>query len=223
MLRSAFKNHLIREDSLNIPASEAYKVLRTNIEFSNINASIQTIMIASTQKGEGKSVTSANLAATYAKSNKKVLLIDANLRNPLQHQIFNLSNSLGLSTLLSNQSELREITMVTDIKNLSVIPSGPLLANPPEALGSYRMLAFLEEAKQLYDIIIIDTPPILSVADAQIVAAQCDGVLLIVKAGKVSKEALTKAKAVLDLVGVKVMGAVLNNVNAKRAAFYSAY
>jgi capsular exopolysaccharide synthesis family protein len=221
--RSTYKSHLIIEDSSNKPASEAYKVLKTNIEFSNINEHIQIIMVASTLKGEGKSVTSANLAVTYAQSSKKVLLIDANLRDPSQHQIFNISNSQGLSSLLSNGSELKDSTIVTDIKNLSLIPSGPLLTNPPEALGSKRMLAILDELKMLYDVIVIDTPPILSVADAQIVASQCDGVLLVVKTGKVNKEALTKAKAVLDLVGVRVIGAVLNNVNSKKTNYYSPY
>ncbi|MGM0880095.1 MAG: CpsD/CapB family tyrosine-protein kinase [Bacillota bacterium] len=223
MSRSIHNDQLITDSNPKSPISEAYKILRTNIEFSNVDEKLQTIMITSTKMSEGKSTTSANLAVTYAQSNKKVLLIDADLRKPTQHHIFRLSNRFGLTSLLSHQNDLDDVLLQTTVDNLSVIPSGPIPPNPSEMLASKRMEVLLEELKQRFDIIIIDTPPVLAVADSQIVAAQCEGVIMVIDSGRVKKEAALKAKASLELVNARIIGVVINNIKRNDADDYYYY
>lgn len=223
MSRSIHNDQLITDSNPKSPISEAYKILRTNIEFSNVDEKLQTIMITSTKMSEGKSTTSANLAVTYAQSNKKVLLIDADLRKPTQHHIFKLSNRFGLTSLLSHQNDLDDVLLQTSVDNLSVIPSGPIPPNPSEMLESKRMGALLEELKQRFDIIIIDTPPVLAVTDSQIVAAQCEGVIMVIDSGRVKKDAALKAKASLELVNARIIGVVINNIKRNDAEDYYYY
>lgn len=214
---------LITESNPKSPISEAYKILRTNIQFSNLDTDIQTIMVTSAAMGEGKSTTSANLAVAYAQAGKKVLIIDADLRKPTQHHIFRVSNRIGLTSVLSHQGPLGSALLDTTVEQLSIIPSGPIPPNPSEILASKRMSSMLDDLKSQFDIIIIDTPPTLAVTDAQIIAAQSDGVLMVVDAGKVKKEASARAKAGLDMVGTKLLGVVLNNISRSSAEGYYYY
>lgn len=217
MSRSMASYQLITDRTTNTFVSEAYKSLRTNLEFSTRDEKVKTIMITSTQETEGKSTIAANLSVAFAQTNKKVLLIDADMRGSSQHEIFNTSNDKGISNLLSRQCQLKEATMSTLLGSLNLIPAGPIPVNPSEILSSDELSALLEELTDSYDIIIIDTPPILSFTDSQIIAAQCDGVLLIANTGKVKKEALFKAKASLELVKARILGIVLNNSEPKKA------
>lgn len=217
MSRSMPSYQLITDRTTNTFVSEAYKSLRTNLEFSTRDEKVQTIMITSTQETEGKSTIAANLSVAFALTNKKVLLIDADMRGSSQHEIFNTPNDKGISNLLSHQCQLKEATMSTLLGSLNLIPAGPIPPNPSEILASYEMSALLEELKESYDVIIIDTPPILSFTDSQIIAAQCDGVLLVANTGKVKKEALFKAKVSLELVKARILGVVLNNSELKKA------
>jgi len=203
---------LLLHDNARSPEAEAYKSLRTNIEFAKVDEAIRTVVITSAVKGEGKSTTAANLAVAYAKANKKVLLLDADLRAPSQHEIFRLDNRAGLSTLLSRQQSAEEATVPSGIPFLDVIPSGPVPAGPSEMLASRRMAALLEEWSDAYEMVIVDTPAVLDAADPSILSARCDGVLLVVDYGKVKKEAALKAKAALDLVQARFLGTVINNV-----------
>ena len=214
---------LITESNPKSPISEAYKILRTNIQFSNLDTDIQTIMVTSAAMGEGKSTTSANLAVAYAQAGKKVLIIDADLRKPTQHHIFRVSNRVGLTSVLSHQSPLGSALLDTTVEQLSIIPSGPIPPNPSEILASKRMSSMLDDLKSQFDIIVIDTPPTLAVTDAQIIAAQSDGVLMVVDAGKVKKDAAARAKAGLDMVGAKLLGVVLNNISRSSAEGYYYY
>ncbi|EXX91444.1 capsular biosynthesis protein [Paenibacillus darwinianus] len=214
---------LITERNPKSPISEAYKILRTNIQFSNLDVDIQTIMVTSTAMGEGKSTTSANLAVTYAQAGRKVLIIDADLRKPTQHHILRVSNRVGLTSVLSHQCQLDAVLLDTTMDHLSIIPSGPIPPNPSEILASKRMNGLLEDLKSRFDIIIIDTPPVLAVTDAQIMAAQSDGVLMVVDSGKVKKDAALRAKASLDMVGAKLIGVVLNNISRSRSEGYYTY
>lgn len=223
MSRLMPKWNLITETNPKSPISEGYRILRTNIEYSSIDQSLQIIMVTSSKPSEGKSTTCANMAVAFAQSNKRVLLIDADLRKPTQHHIFGKSNRFGLTTALFNQKELQDVIQQTNTDNLSLIPSGPTPPNPSELLSSNRMAALLETTKSMYDMIIIDTPPILFVTDAQIVAAQSDGVVLVVDSGKVKKDVALKAKASLDHVKAKLLGVVLNNINRKHADSYYYY
>jgi capsular exopolysaccharide synthesis family protein len=207
------KRSLIAETSPKSAISEAYRRLRTNIEFSNRDGALKTIAITSAVPGEGRSTTSANIAVAYAQANKNVLLIDADLRKPSQHHIFELSNHYGLSTMLTGRSEPEDVIQKTIIDNLQVISAGPIPSNPSELLDSLSMTTLLEATKERFDIIIIDTPPIMTVTDALVVAGKCDGVVLVIHAGKVKNDAAAKAHASLEYGKATILGAVLNHVS----------
>lgn len=198
------------------PVSEAYRTLRTNILFSSIDEQIQTIMVASAISGEGKTTTVSNLAVAYAQEGKKVLLIDADFRKPSLHKVFMISNQLGLTSVLSNQTSIQDVVKETFVENLDVITSGPIPPNPSEMLGSLKMRTVLEQIKERYDVILFDTPPLLAVTDALIVSSMCDGVILVVNSRKVKKELVKKAKANLEHVHSRFLGVVLNNVNMSK-------
>ncbi|KIL40137.1 capsular biosynthesis protein [Gordoniibacillus kamchatkensis] len=214
---------LITNTNTKSPISEAYRILRTNIEFSNVDRNLKCIMFASSQFGEGKSTTASNLAVTYAQTNRKVLLIDCDMRRPSQHHIFMLSNRYGLSSYLSHQVDLDEIIVDSTIPNLSVIVAGPIPPNPSELLASKRMSAMLEQLREQFDMIIIDTPPIMAVADAQIAATLCDGVLLVMDSGRVKREIAMKSKQKLEHVKARILGVVLNKISRKNANSYYYY
>ncbi|MEV5027111.1 CpsD/CapB family tyrosine-protein kinase [Paenibacillus sp. LPE1-1-1.1] len=223
MSRLIRKWNLIAEKNPNSPISEGYRMLRTNIEFSTIDHKLQIIMVTSSQPGEGKSITCANMAVSFAHANKRVLVIDADLRKPAQHHIFGLSNHKGLTSALFHQQELKDVIQHSNTENLSVIAAGPNPPNPSELLSSDHMGALLEKLRETYDVIIIDTPSIMSVTDAQIVAAQSDGVVLVIGSGKVKKEVALKAKASLEHVQANLIGVVLNNINRNHSDSYSYY
>lgn len=214
---------LITESNPKSPISEGYRMLRTNIEFSTIDTKLQVIMVTSSKPSEGKSTTSANMAVAYAQSNKRVLLIDGDLRKPSQHHIFGKSNRIGLTNALFKQKLLGDVIQNSNTENLSIIHAGPTPPNPSELLSSRQMASLLATARELYDVIIIDTPPILSVTDAQIVATLSDGVVLVVDSGKVKKEVALKAKASLEHVNAKLIGVVLNNINRNHSDSYTYY
>ncbi|WP_141501951.1 CpsD/CapB family tyrosine-protein kinase [Paenibacillus luteus] len=223
MSRLIPKWNLITELNPKSPISEGYRMLRTNIEFSTINQKLQIIMVTSSKPSEGKSTTCANMAVAFAQANKKVLLIDADLRKPSQHHIFGKSNRSGLTTALLNQLELRDIIQFTNTENLSIIQAGPTPPNPSELLSSDPMALLLKRAREQFDVIIVDTPPIMSVTDAQIVATQSDGVVLVIDSGKVKKDVVLKAKASLDHVKARLIGVVLNKINRNHSDIYSYY
>ncbi|WP_338553114.1 CpsD/CapB family tyrosine-protein kinase [Paenibacillus sp. KS-LC4] len=214
---------LITETNPKSPISEAYRILRTNIDFSNLEEEIRILMVTSTKMNEGKSTTSANIAVTYAQSNKKVLLIDADMRKPTQHQLFRVSNQVGLTSVLSNQKEWETAIQTTSVSGLSLLPAGPVPPNPSEMLASKRMDQLLGKMKEHYDIIIVDTPPIMVVTDAQIVASKSDGVVLVIDSGTVKKEAAIKAKASLEHVKARILGVVLNKIKRSSSEGYLYY
>ncbi|MGO4549187.1 CpsD/CapB family tyrosine-protein kinase [Paenibacillus sp. 2TAB23] len=223
MSRLIPKWNLITELNPKSPISEGYRMLRTNIEFSTISQKLQVIMVTSSKPSEGKSTTCANMAVAYAQANKKVLLIDADLRKPSQHHIFGKSNRTGLTTALFNQLALEDIIQFTNTDNLSIIQAGPTPPNPSELLSSEQMAALLKTAREKFDVVIIDTPPIMSVTDAQIVATQSDGVVLVIDSGKVKKEVALKAKASIEHVKARLIGVVLNKINRNHSDIYSYY
>ncbi len=217
------QRHLITVTNPRSPVSEAFRALRTNIDFSSVDEQIQIIMVTSSGPEEGKSTVTANLAAAYAQADKKVLLIDGDLRKPTAHKTFSLSNRAGLSSLLSQQADLEDVVQDSGVSNLSIMTSGPIPPNPAEMMASNRMSAVLQELRQRYDMILFDTPPLLAVTDAQIVASKSDGVIMVVSYGKVKRDIAAKAKANLDRVGAKMLGVVLNNVKRKASEGYYYY
>jgi capsular exopolysaccharide synthesis family protein len=203
--------------------AEAFKTLRTNIRFSVNGAEPKIVLVTSAEKGEGKSTTTANLAAAYALDNKRVIVIDADLRKPTLHQFFGKTNRLGLSNLLVQQCSLEEAVLDTGIPGLMMIASGTIASHPTEILGSDRMKALLQKLGQSYDMVLIDSPPIIMFSDAQILAAQCDGVVMVINCGKVKNRIAKKAKEQLDFVGAKILGAILNNVKKYDEDFHYYY
>lgn len=223
MSKSENKRPLISLLNPKSPVTEAYRSIRTNIDFSSLDHNIQVIMSTSATPGEGKSTTICNLAVVYAQSDKKVVLIDADLRKPTMHHTFQLSNRIGLSSLLSRQADMTSVVQETTIPNLSVITSGPIPPNPSEMVASGRMSALIEELRDQYDIILIDTPPMLAVTDAQIISTKSDGVVLVLDSGRVKKDMALKVQEQLNQVNAKILGVVLNNVKKKQGAGYYYY
>ncbi|MED4600749.1 CpsD/CapB family tyrosine-protein kinase [Paenibacillus validus] len=214
---------IITHENPKSPISEAYRTLRTNIQFSAIDEELRVIMATSAGPGEGKSTTLTNLAVAYAQADMRVVLIDADLRKPTMHHTFSLSNRMGLTSVLSGQAELDEVVRESYIPNLNLITSGPIPPNPSEMLASKRMTKLLDDLKERFDVILIDAPPILAVTDSQIVATKSDGVILVIDSGKVKRDMAIKAKANLEHVNARILGVVLNNMDRKNAESYYYY
>jgi capsular exopolysaccharide synthesis family protein len=217
------KRKLISAIDPKSPISEQYRTIRTNIQFSAIDNDIKSIMTTSTGPGEGKSTTVSNLAVVFAQQGKKVLLVDADLRKPTVHYTFNLTNTIGFSNVLTRQAVLTEAVKDTKIENLSILTSGPIPPNPAELLGSKMMMQFFEDAYNMFDIVLFDTPPVLAVTDAQILANKCDGTILVVSSGKTERDLLVKSKELLQSANAKLLGVVLNNKDIKSTNYYYYY
>lgn len=152
-----------------------------------------------------------------------MLLIDADMRKPTMHHTFQLKNGMGLSTLLARQNSLREVLCTTKIKNLDVMPCGPIPPNPAELIGSKTMQTLIEQVKEYYDLIIFDTSPLLSVADAQILSSLCDGTIMVVDTGSTEKVNALKAKELLQSANAKILGMVMNNYKFEKNHYYYNY
>ncbi|WP_412758513.1 CpsD/CapB family tyrosine-protein kinase [Neobacillus thermocopriae] len=205
------------------PVSEQFRTIRTNIQFSSIDQEVRTLMITSSGPGEGKSTTAANMAVVFAQQGRRVLLVDADMRKPTVHYTFNQLNTYGLTSVLTRQMTLEKAVKETNEKDLFVLTSGPVPPNPAELLSSMAMERFFREAQEQFDMIVFDTPPLLAVTDAQILANKCDGTILVVASGKTDKDQLVKARDLLDSVQSKLLGAVLNNKEMKNTNYYYYY
>lgn len=202
------------------PVAESYKTLRTNLQYLSFDNSLKSIIVTSCSPGEGKSTTAANLAISIAQTGKKVLLIDCDLRKPAIHKTFNIVNMMGLTNILSEGIDYREITNDVGEEDLRIITSGPKPPNPSELLGSDRMEFFLDAAKEEYNMVILDTPPLLPVTDASVLSRMADGIILVLKYGETTTEAATIAKAQLDKVGARILGAIINGIPTKGNNYY---
>jgi len=205
----------IQLKNLKSPVSEQFKILRTNIEFSSLDYEIKTIVVTSSLAGEGKSTVVSNLAVTMAISGKQVVIVDCDFRKPTIHNRFSLSNSKGLTNILIQNREIDKIVITTNIPNLYVIPCGPICPNPSELLGSKKMKEFLNELTTRFDIVLIDTPPVLYISDAQIVSALSQGTIIVTAYGKTEKKSLLIAKEKIEKVGGTVLGVVINKIPGK--------
>lgn len=192
------------------PISEQYRTIRTNLEFTAVDDELQTMVITSASSGEGKSTTSSNLAVVYAQQGKRVLLVDCDMRRPTAHFTFRLSNGIGLSTVLAKKTTVEKATHSTQVENLDLIAAGPIPPNPSELLSSKMMDRVLEELKANYDIIILDAPPMMQVADTRLLARKVDGVVLVVGCDKSDRQMVVKAKEQLTLAEAHILGVVLN-------------
>ena len=202
--------------------AEAYRVLRTNIQYSSFDKEIKVIAMTSAEPGEGKSTTAGNIAIAFAQSEKKTIIIDCDLRKPSLHKKFKISNSGGLSDVLIGKGKLDDIVYRFNDK-LDVLPSGKIPPNPSEMLGSKTMERLLEVLKNKYDIVILDTAPLQAVTDAQILSTKVDGIILVVKAEATKRDSVLQAKNLLDKVGANILGTVLNGVENSRRKYYYYY
>lgn len=205
------------------PVAEAYRTLRTNIQFSSLllTSAAPTLLVTSANAGEGKSTTVANLAVVIAQSAKQVILVDADLRRPVLHKIFNVPNEVGLTNLLIDRNlTLAQALQPTSISKLRVLPSGPLPPNAADMLDSRQMTDLIEQLAGQADMVIFDTPPLLAVSDASILASRVGGTLLVVETAQTRRQLCLRGKEVLNQVGVTPLGVVLNKFNPKRSTYY---
>ena len=207
------------------PESEAYRTLRTNIQFSSVDKPIRTLLVTSSSPGEGKSTTTANLAVVLAQTNQKVIVVDTDLRRPVLHKVFSVPNNTGLTAaLLAGEAwTVGDHLQSTEIENLMLLPSGPVPPNPSELLGSHRMGHLIQALANEADIVIFDSPPVLAVTDAAVMARQVDGVLIVADAGRTKEGALVNATAELQKTGANVLGVALNRLDPRRGYNYYYY
>lgn len=220
---TGLKRSLITSVNPKSPISEQYRTIRTNIEFSMVDQQLKTLVCTSASPSEGKSTTISNLAVTFAQQGKKILFVDADLRKPTAHYTFQVENQVGLTSVLTKKEKLSKAVLSTDMENLSILPSGPIPPNPSELLGSKAMQDLIAEMSEYFDMVLFDAPPVLAVADAQILGNQCDGVLLVVKSKQTEKEAIVKAKGLLDQANIHIIGTVLNGIEQTETNYYYYY
>jgi len=205
------------------PDSEAYRIMRTNIEFNRKSPSASSITIVSGGPGEGKSTTLNNLAYTFAKGGYTTLLVDADLRRPSQHRIFGFDNKIGLSDYLTKNLELEDVVKQSHLDNLYFMPSGLLPSDAVGILNSQRMLDMIQDAKSRFDIVFFDSPPILGVSDASVLSSEVDLTIIVVQHRRFPKSMLQRVKTSIDNVGGKTLGVVLNNVDVRHDQSYEYY
>lgn len=202
------------------PAAEAYRALRTNIQFSSLDKPLRTVLATSTSPDEGKSTTIANLAVTIAQAEQRVVLVDCDLRRPTLHTLFGLSNEEGLTSLMLQEGG-RIPVQKTEVPGLLVLTSGPLPPRPADILGSRRMEAVIAQLREHADIVLFDTPPVNAVTDAAVLATKVDGVLLVFRSGATKRDRAREARRLLDKVNANIVGVVLTDVQGEdRYSYY---
>lgn len=215
--------NIIAHHSSRSPITEQYRQIRNNINFASVDKEIKSIVVTSPEPSDGKSTTAANLAIVLAQQGKRVLLADADLRKPSVHYAFNLSNIDGLTSVLTKDISLENAISKTHIANLEILTSGTIPPNPSDLLNSNAMEIVMEELNDLFDYVVYDTPPVLAVADSQILANKCDGVIMVVSSGKTRREVALKSKSLLEKAKAHLLGVVINGVDSKNGGYYYQY
>ena len=214
---------LVTEIDPRSAAAEAYRTLRTNIQFAGLDQPCRCVVITSATAGEGKTTTVANFGVVSAQAGARVCLVDSDLRRPSLHRVFGFDNTHGLTTALVEGSSLADVARPTRLANLSLVTSGPLPPNPAELVGSKRMQEFLGGATAAFDLVLCDSPPVIAVSDGVALAAQCDGVILAVRVGMVSHDVIRRAVEQIQSVKGKILGVLLNDVNLSRDGYHYTY
>lgn len=205
------------------PISEAYRVLRTNIQYSSFDTPLKAIIVTSAGPGEGKTTTIINLAITFAQMGSRVLLIDADLRRPKVHKVLGIDNRTGITNFLAIHDNYQKYINKCPVENLDILTSGAIPPNPSELLNSNAMKQFIQKTKEDYDIIFIDSPPIGTVTDAAILSTIVDGTILVAASGVVERDALVRAKELLSKVKANIIGVVLNKLDKNAQGNYYYY
>lgn len=215
--------NLVTQNDPKNPGAEAYRVIRTGIQFAQAGKELQTIALTSCTPNEGKSTTIANLAVVLTQAGKSVLLIDCDMRNPTVHKNFNLSNKVGLSSCISMGIALSDAVQKTSIEGLYALTGGVIPPNPSELLGSEQMKNVLQRAKEQYDYVLIDTPPVMPVTDALIVSRFVDGMILVIASAEIKVEMARDVKNQLVNAGANILGVVLNKVRSEHHGYGYGY
>jgi non-specific protein-tyrosine kinase len=206
-------NELVSVSEPRSPISEAYRTLRTNLDFASLDLALKTLVVTSAGVGEGKSTTLANLAVVSAQAGRNVILVDSDLRRPTLHQVFDLGNDTGLTTVILDEKALAAPPLQdSGIEGLSVLTSGPQPPNPAELMGSKRMAELIAVLAERADQVFFDSPPVVAVTDAAVLATKVDGVLLVIGAGKTRREQARSAVRRLEQINARLVGTVLTNV-----------
>jgi capsular exopolysaccharide synthesis family protein len=205
------------------PHAEAYRVLRTNLLFSRKDQDMRTITVVSGGAGEGKSTTIFNLASVFAQNGARVLLVDSDLRRPSLHKLLNVSNSIGLTNFLLKQNTIEEVIQTTAMPSLHFLPSGKLPSSSLGILNSAQMREFIQKARERYDFVFFDSPPIMGVSDASVLASEVDIALLVIQYRKYPQVMTLRAKQMVEKVGGNLLGVVLNNINISQDSYYYYY
>ncbi len=204
------------------PVSEAYRAIRTNLQFAGAGKQLKTLVFTSAIPGEGKSTTVANLAIAMGQDDKKILLIDCDMRKPVVHRRFGLLNR-GLSNCFAEDLPLKEVIQADVFPNLDVVTSGTVPPNPAELLGSKKMEALLQEAAETYDYVFLDMPPVLAVTDAALMSSRVDGTVIILGSGDIGPDEGKQAKELLEKVHANILGVILNKVPQHHKSGYYYY
>lgn len=217
------KSNLVTLTDSKSVAAEAYRTLRTNIQFSSYDQEVRVITVTSSRPEEGKSTVACNMAITFAENGKKVLLVDTDLRRPTVHKKFKLPNSLGIVNVIMNMEMLHEVVHHDVTEGLDIITSGVIPPNPSELLGSRKFQRFIDEMRDQYDTIILDSPPLLAVTDAQILTTLSDGTVVVVQHGVTKKDEISQAKDLLEKVKGNILGVVLSQIPPEDNGYYYYY
>ena len=217
--RANFSSDRINENTP-FDIKESYKTVRTNILFSLVPSNKKTVVITSAIPGEGKSTTAGNLAITMAETGAKVMLVDGDLRKPVQHKFFQVENTKGLSNLLVGFDSVSDSVKRNVVPNLDLVTAGALPPNPSELLGSKNMSIFIQKMEEYYDYIIIDTPPVNIVTDAVALANQTAGIVLVARSGYAPRESIQLAAQTIEQAGCKILGIVLSDVSPENNKQY---
>jgi tyrosine-protein kinase Etk/Wzc len=205
------------------PVAEAYRSMRTNLAFARAQQSPQAIVVASPGPSDGKSTTVANLAITFAQQGQRTLLIDADLRRAVLDKAFNVPRSPGLTEVIIGEAAFDDVLHETGVPNLTLVASGRFPPNPAELLGSSRMQQVLHDAKARFDVVLLDSPPLLAVTDAAVLSTMVDGVVLVIRTERTKRDAVRRALGHIRSVRARLLGAVLNDVDMRSGAYYGSY
>jgi capsular exopolysaccharide synthesis family protein len=211
------------DEGLESPHAEAYRVLRTNILFSRKDEKLNTVVVVSAGAGEGKSITVVNLATVFAQAAQRVLVVDSDLRRPTLHKLLHVSNNIGLTNYLLKQNQLEEVIQTTGVPMLDFMASGKLPSTSMSILGSAQMKEMVAELKQRYDFIFFDSPPILGVSDASVLASEVDMVIQVIQYRRYPQPMSIRAKQLIEKVGGNLIGILLNNINMSQDESYYYY
>lgn len=202
------------------PMAEAFRILRTNLRFTAVDKPYKSLLITSAGPSEGKSTTIANLGTVMAQAGVRVIIVDCDLRKAQQHKMFGLNNDMGMTNILVGAKEIDQVIKETDIPNLRVITSGPFPPNPAELLGSEKMKAVFRTLDGMADIVLVDSPPVLMVADAALISSLMDGVIMVIRAAVTKIDAVKQALEHLKKANARVIGSVLNSLEGSSGQYY---